>query len=232
MVKSFAIEIAAFLERRGVNGIVVACNTASSAALPELEQMFRIPVWGVVEPGVEAACRATRTKSVGVLGTAGTIASGAYQHLLEQRGLQVWAQACPMFVHLVEEGLANSAEARALAELYLAQCPNIDTLILGCTHYPLLRSIIQQVVGDSVTLVDGASGIADLVERWFPSEAHPQAPGRIVHYVTGDSAAYRHTAAVIGDVDGEIIPLDLTRLEQSIPCPPQSTFAASSLADR
>lgn len=217
MVRSFALEIAAFLEKQNVDGIVVACNTASSAALPELEEASRVPVWGVVDPGVDAACAVTRTRSVGVIGTQGTIASGAYQERLEKRGLKVWAQACPTFVHLVEEGLADSPEARLLAQFYLARRPTIDTLILGCTHYPLMRSTLRGVLGDSVVLVDGASRIADEVHRWFAADPQPHRTGHIVHYVTGDVTAYRHTASVIGGVDGEIVALDVTRL----PHPPR-----------
>ena len=148
MVIEFARGIAEFLCGLGVEGLVVACNTASAVALPALGERCAVPVWGVIDPGVEAAARATRSGSVGVAGTKGTIGSGAYQRRLEARGMKVWARACPMLVHVVEEGLADSEEAEILTRHYLEGRPEIDTLILGCTHYPLLRSVFQRVAGD------------------------------------------------------------------------------------
>ena len=163
MVAEFACGITEFLSRFGVEAVVVACNTASAAALPGLREEFPTPIWGVIDPGVEAACRMTRSGRVGVIGTKGTIGSGAYQRRLEACGLTVWARACPMFVHVVEEGLAASPEAELLASHYLADRPELDTLILGCTHYPLLREVIQRAVGDSVVLVDSAEVTAEVV---------------------------------------------------------------------
>jgi glutamate racemase len=107
MVVEFAYGITEFLRRMGVEGVVIACNTASASALPGLAGEFALPIWGVIDPGVETAARVTRTGRVGVIGTKGAIASGAYQRRLEQRGLMVWARACPMLVHIVEEGLAR-----------------------------------------------------------------------------------------------------------------------------
>ena len=147
MVVEFASGIARFLCGMGVELLVVACNTASAVALPGLAQSCPVPVWGVIDPGVEAATRATRSGHVGVIGTKATIASGAYQKRLEQQGLRVWAQACPMLVHLVEEGLADSPEAELLVAHYLSGRPQIDTLVLGCTHYPLLRTVLRRVAG-------------------------------------------------------------------------------------
>ncbi len=220
MVEEFAKEIGDFLCGLGVKGLVVACNTASAVALPSLIERSPVPVWGVIEPGVEAAARATRTGIVGVIGTKGTIGSRAYQRRLEQRGLEAWAQACPMLVHVVEEGLAESAEAELLVSEYLRNRPAIDTLILGCTHYPLLRGVIQRAVGDAVRLVDSAEVTAEAVSAAFqPVNGDGRgAPviqangGRVIHFVTGDPLAFAHTAAVIGGVEGEIIPLPVTEL--------------------
>ncbi len=156
MVTGYASEITDFLCERGVDAIVVACNTASAVALPELKQRCAIPVWGVVDAGVEAATQATRSGHVGVIATKATIASEAYQRRLEAHGLRVWARACPMLVHLVEEGLAESAEADVLVRHYLRGRPPIDTLILGCTHYPMLRAAVKRAVGAGVRLVDPA----------------------------------------------------------------------------
>lgn len=211
MVREFAREITAFLEQLDVSGIVIACNTASACALPDLCSQVSIPLWGVIEPGVEAARRATRTGHVGVIGTKGTIASGAYQERLRAAGLDVWAQACPMFVHLVEEGLADSEDARVLAAHYLSGMPDIDTLILGCTHYPVLAPVIQEIVGAGVMLVSSADVTAEVVANATPCHESDGA-GRVTHYVTGGVHAYQHTAEAIGGVEGKLIPLDVTRL--------------------
>ena len=214
MVRGFAREIAAFLAARGAEGIVVACNTASAVALEDLQREFSpLPVWGVIEPGVEAAVRATRSGKVGVIGTRGAIASGAYQQRLEARGLRVWARACPLFVHLVEENLADSPEAELLAHHYLDAHPDIDTLILGCTHYPVLMPVIARVLGPSVQLVESAGVTAESVALYSKAGlGRASGTGRITHFVTGDPIAYQHTAAVIGGVDGEIVALSVSQL--------------------
>jgi glutamate racemase len=211
MVRGFAAEIVSFLHQLDVAGIVVACNTASASALPDLAEESPVPVWGVIDPGVEAARRATRTGLVGVIGTKGTVASGVYQSKLEAAGLRVWAQACPMFVHLVEEGLADSDDARVLARHYLRDMPQIDTLILGCTHYPVLAPVIQEAVGEGVTLVSSADVTAEVVCA-SGVVTGAGGSGRVTHYVTGGVHAYQHTAETIGGVEGKVIPLDVTRL--------------------
>jgi glutamate racemase len=211
MVRLFAAEIAAFLQQMDVAGIVVACNTASASALPDLYDEVSVPVWGVIDPGVDAARRVTRSGHVGVIGTKGTIASGIYQRRMEAAGLRVWAQACPMFVHLVEEGLAESDDARVLARHYLGDMPEIDTLILGCTHYPVLAPVLQEVVGGTVTLVSSAEVTADVVAAAV-GNGSAGAPGSVTHYVTGGVPAYQHTAETIGGVEGRVIPVDVTRL--------------------
>ncbi len=212
MVVEFANGIAEFLCARGVEGLVVACNTASAVALPSLAGLCPVPVWGVIDAGVEAATRVTRSGKVGVIGTKGAIGSGAYQRRLHDRGMQSWAQACPMLVHVVEEGLADSPEADILVRQYLSGRPDVDTLILGCTHYPLLREVLQRAVGDSVTLVDSAEVTAEAVSRAFEPPPRSFSRGRVIHFVTGDPLAFAHTAAVIGGVEGDIIPLPVTEL--------------------
>jgi glutamate racemase len=212
MVVDFASGIAEFLCGLGVEGLVVGCNTASAVALPTLVANCPVPVWGVIDPGVEAATRATRTGHVGVIGTKGTIGSGAYQRRIEARGMQAWARACPMLVHVVEEGLADSPEAELLVRHYLGTPDGIDTLILGCTHYPLLRDVIQRVAGPGVALVDSAEVTAECVGAAFEASPVDAPRGRVVHFVTGDPVAFAHTAAVIGGVDGEIVPLPVTEL--------------------
>jgi glutamate racemase len=214
MVREFAYGIAGFLMELGVEGLVIACNTASAAVLPEMAQVAPIPVWGVIEPGVEAARRHARSGRVGVIGTKGAIASGAYQSRLQALGLQVWAKACPMLVHVVEEGLADSLEAEMLVRHYLEDRPELDALILGCTHYPVLRPLIQRVVGEDVHLVSSADVTAEMVGQTLGGNGDGSRAGRIVHFVTGDVLAYQHTAQVIGGVDGAIVALDVTTLAE------------------
>jgi len=196
MVARFAREIADLLCGVGVDGIVVACNTASAVALPGLTDRCRVPVWGVIDPGVEAATRAAAARRVGVVGTKGTIASGAYQRRLEARGLEVWAQACPMLVHVAEEGLADSGEAELLVRHYLSAMPAIDTLILGCTHYPLLRHAFEKAAS-GVRIVDSAEATAEAVSAAL-GETPDGGLGRVVYHVTGDPAAFAHTARLMG----------------------------------
>jgi glutamate racemase len=215
MVTQFASQITEFLLEKDVRGIVIACNTASAAALPELAARTAVPVWGVIDPGVEAALRATRSGSVGVIGTQGAIASGSYQQRLAAHGLNVWARACPLFVHLVEEGLADSPEAEVLAHHYLDDHPRVDTLILGCTHYPVLKPVLERVLGPGVELVSSDEVTAEVVRDALIASGDLEergVPGRVLHYVTGDPLAYRHTAAVIGGTDGRIVALDVTTL--------------------
>ncbi len=211
MVAQFSREIARFLVSRKAEALVIACNTASSAALPQLANELPIPVWGVIDPGVSAARSQSRGGITGIIGTQGAIASGVYQRKLEAAGLAVWAIACPLLVHVVEEGLAESPEAELLLRHYLADRPSgLDTLILGCTHYPVLRTAIARVVGPQVVLVDSASEISKVLESSLPEPAWRS--GKITHYVTGDALAYEHTAHVIGGVDGEIRTLNVTDL--------------------
>jgi glutamate racemase len=211
MVAAFACEIADYLCGLGVDGIVTACNTATAVALPQLQQQCSVPVWGVIDAGVEAATHATRSGSVGVIATRATIVSGAYQKRLEARGLRVWSQGCPLLVHLVEEGLAKSTEAELLVRHYLSGRPEIDTLILGCTHYPLLREVLQRVAGKNVVLVDSAEVTADAVSRTFGAPPQCFAQGRATYFVTGDPVAFEHTAQAIGGIDGEMVALTSLR---------------------
>jgi glutamate racemase len=215
MVREFAREITGFLEAKGAEGIVVACNTATAVALGDLQREFRLPIWGVIEPGVEAAVRATRSGYVGVIGTRGTIRSEAYQKRLEAKGLRVWAQACPLFVHLVEEDLAESEEAELLARHYLKDMPEIDTLILGCTHYPVLAGMLGRVLGPEVRLVESASVAAESVKAAL-GDGDRAGDGAITHFVTGDAVAYEHTAAVIGGVEGRIVAMPVSGLKAEL----------------
>ena len=153
-----------FLVERGVKAVVVACNTASAVALGEIETS--VPVWGVLEPGASRAV-AVNPERVGVIGTESTIRSEAYGRALRRLrpGIQVVARACPLFVPLVEEGWADDPIADEIAGRYLEplRTAGVDTVILGCTHYPLLKGCLQRVLGEPVTLVDSAAAVAEVV---------------------------------------------------------------------
>ena len=212
MVREFAYGITGYLREAGAVGVVIACNTASASALPELAGRSEIPIWGVIEPGVDAAARVTRTGRVGVIGTQGTIASGAYQRRLFERGLTSWARACPMLVHIVEEGLVQSPECDLLLRHYLCGSAGIDTLILGCTHYPIMRDAIRRVTGKAVSLVDSAEALSDAVNGSLGQDPPAGAPGRAVHLVTGDPLAFAHTASAFGEFEGEMVQLPVAEL--------------------
>lgn len=156
----FSRQIVRFLKSRGVKAIVVACNTASSYALEEVRKDEDIPVIGVINAGARAAVSATRNGKIGVIGTEGTIKSGTYGAVLREMkpGVEAFGRACPLFVPLVEEGLFHDSVTDEIASRYLSSLKEkyIDTLVLGCTHYPLLRSTVGKIMGDSVTLVNPA----------------------------------------------------------------------------
>ena len=205
MVRGFAREISLELLSRGVKGIVIACNTASAASLPALADELPVPVWGVLEPGVQAALRAAPGGRVGVLGTVGTVHTGAYQQRLAAGGCRVWAKACPLFVPIVEEGVSDTEIAKLVAQHYLGDAPPLDAVILGCTHYPALKPILTEVLGRaalrSPVLVDSAEATAAQVAADLTAldlKTDRRTPGSVQHLVTGDVASYRHTAAVLG----------------------------------
>src|SRR5438477_10924645 len=166
-VTRYSVENVEFLIAKGVKLLVVACNTASAVALDTLEARFAVPIVGVIEPGARAAAERTRNGRVGVIGTEATIASGAYTNALRalRPGVEIYTRPCPLLVPLAEEGWVDGAIPRGVVETYLATLrkSGIDTLVLACTHYPLLRAVIAEVMGDGVTLVDSAEETARAV---------------------------------------------------------------------
>ena len=156
----YSRQIINFLKTKNVKAIVIACNTASALALDVVREEIDIPIIGVVEPGARAALEITQTKKIGVIGTEGTIRSAMYEKIIQGRDLEatVIGKACPLFVPLVEEGFAKHKVTQEIIDYYLASFleTDIDSLILGCTHYPLLRSRIREYVGDRITLVNPA----------------------------------------------------------------------------
>lgn len=174
-VERYSLEIAEMLMEQNTKAIVVACNTASSVALTKLEQTCPVSVIGVIRPGAEAAISATRTGHIGVIGTRATIQSGAYEktlHGLDPK-VRVTSRACPLLVPLIEEGWLDDELTDRVITRYLAPLieQRIDTLVLGCTHYPLLSPAIERVLGGSITLVDSAQNCAAAVQRLLDRES-------------------------------------------------------------
>ncbi|NIA12974.1 MAG: glutamate racemase [Nitrospiraceae bacterium] len=163
----YARACAGILLERGIKILVVACNTASAYALDMLRDELDMPVIGVVEPGALEALHQTHNKRVGVIGTAGTVASGQYTDTIQSLdpNIEVFSKACPLFVPLAEEGWTDGEVPLAVARTYLADFAlrDIDTIVLGCTHYPLLKEVIGQAVGEGVVLVDSAEATAHAV---------------------------------------------------------------------
>ncbi|MCI5900423.1 MAG: glutamate racemase [Lachnospiraceae bacterium] len=159
-VLRYSRQIIRFLRTQEVKAIVIACNTASAYALDEVEKELDIPIIGVVKPGARVACEVTKNKKIGVIATEATIHSGIYTNFIKNQDpeIQVIGKACPLFVPLVEEGWLKDSVTFEVAGRYLRELmdQDIDTLILGCTHYPLLRSTLREVVGDKVSLVNPA----------------------------------------------------------------------------
>jgi glutamate racemase len=195
--RRFAREIAGYLQERDVKLIVVACNTATSAALPELQEQLTVPVLGVITPEAHTAVQATRNRRIGLLATAGTVAGGRYAELVHtlDAGVAFFPIACPGLVDLIEEDAPFEQTLEAVRE-YAAPLRDagVDTVILGCTHYPLIRPILQRVFGRDVTLVFSAEETAREVAETLARRGVENDPAREGSYrflTTGDPEAFR-----------------------------------------
>lgn len=197
-ITRYALENTLFLLQKGVKAVVVACNTVSATCLETLATNFRAPVVGVIGPAACEAVRRTLTRHVAVIGTAGTVNSGAYERALRaiDPGLRITALACPLFVPLVEEGFTEHAITRLAVTEYLAPLKgaDVDTLILACTHYPFLRQAISGYLGPHVGLVDSGPATAEtltqlLTERGLRTGA--AAPGRVRYYLSDFQPRFR-----------------------------------------
>jgi len=201
-VRRYSAEILAYLLQRGVKAVVVACNTSTAHALGYLQERSSVPVVGVIEPGARAAARATKTGTIGVIGTAGTIASGAYERAIKalRPDARVHSQPCPLFVPLVEEGWFEHPAAELIAREYLEPLKraNVDVLVLGCTHYPLLKPLVARVMGADVTLVDSAEETATAVSRELERLSLLANAGAHDHrfVVSDDESRFRKVGAV------------------------------------
>ncbi len=169
LIKEYSLQIADFLLDRGTKIIIVACNTATALALDTLQDKLDIPIIGVVRPGVNIALKLSKNGRIGVIGTISTISSGVYETELKaiNQSVEVASSACPLFVPLAEEGWLNEPATELIAKKYLEPInnANIDTLILGCTHYPLLKEVIQEAVSSKIKLVDSAQAMASETEK-------------------------------------------------------------------
>lgn len=208
-VARYSLQAAQHLIDRGIGMLVVACNTATAAALPDLKAKLSIPVIGVIEPGARAAVAVTRGR-VGVIATEGTVKSRAYTKAIQaiNRDIDVVESPAPLFVALAEEGWANTHVAREVAEIYLEPLidADIDTLVLGCTHYPILRGTIERVVGGEVTIVDSAETTAASVLAARPPTATSNGDGTHTFLVTDAEERFRRIA-------GEFLEQEIERLE-------------------
>jgi glutamate racemase len=168
-VIEYSIQDAKFLMSKNVKAIVVACNTASSVALQEIKDKFNMPVIGMIEPGARSAVSSSKNGKIGVIGTRATINNKAYSAEIKKLDpqIEVYEKACPLFVPLAEEGLIDHAATRLIADEYLKELreKEIDTLVLGCTHYPILADIIQKSIGDNVTLIDSGVASAEIIKN-------------------------------------------------------------------
>ncbi len=192
-IQRYSLECADFLLSFGIELLVVACNTASAYALDLLRESLAIPVVGVVEPGVEYALKISKGKRIGVIGTKGTVQSAVYQNLLREQGAQPIAKACPLFVPLVEEGIVKGRIAQSVVEYYLEELKDkVDTLILACTHYPLLKETIKEFMGD-VDVVDSAHAVAQKVKELARNEGN----GTLKLFFTDNSPNLSHLIELI-----------------------------------
>ena len=220
-VTRYSGQIVRFLETQDVKAIVVACNTASAYALEELEKEVDIPMIGVVKPGTRAALEATVNKKIGVIGTEATINSGIYSRYIKENDSDVTiiGKACPLFVPLVEEGLWEDPVTDEIARRYLTELVDsgIDTLILGCTHYPMLRSTVGKIVRQQVTLVNPAYETARelkalLAEQGLESEHRPELGTELYRFYVSDAAdkfqRFANSILTYGILSARVIRID------------------------
>ena len=206
-VARYAVEAAHYLESHGAQMLVIACNTATALALDQIKAAAHVPVVGVVEPGAEAAATATKNRKIVVIGTDATVSSHAYRKALEARGLTAREKACPLLVPLVEEGWVDHPVTDQVAHIYLAEAfadgfHNADTLVLGCTHYPLLKPLLHRVAPGHVTIVDSAESTARAVASHLRQLVPPpedseerRAAARLKFFATDSVEKFRRLGA-------------------------------------
>lgn len=199
-IVEYSVQNARFLIQQGIKTLIVACNTSSAVALDALRELTKIPIIGVIDPGSEVAVRSSKSGRIGVIGTEGTVRSEAYSKAIKalMPDAEVFSYACPLFVPLVEEGWQDHPIAFEVAQQYLQDLLDlkIDTLVLGCTHYPLLADTIAKIVGADITLVDSAEAIAQYLGMLIPPEHDGQA-GKDTFFVSDNEQKF---AALAGRI--------------------------------
>ena len=207
-VIQYSTNIANFLFAQNIKAIIVACNTASSVALETLVKQYSIPILNVVDPSVSKAIKYSKSKAIGVIGTETTILSGTYQEKIKKINIdiKVVTQACPLFVPIIEEGLINEKFSDCIAEYYLKifKKTPIDTLILGCTHYPLFKNIIQKHINSQVLVVDSAKATAEYVVQYLKNKRLLYKNTTILedkYYVSDKPTAFNHLAKAVLNLD-------------------------------
>jgi glutamate racemase len=217
-VARYAVGATQYLQERGAEMLVIACNTATALALPQIRQASSVPVEGVVEPGAERAATASHKKKVVVIGTEATVSSHAYQKALESRGVEAREKACPLLVPLVEEGWTDHPVTEQVSRIYLEEAfadgfTNADVLVLGCTHYPLIKRVLRHTAPTHVSIVDSAESTAHVVRERLKIEPLETAPGeehrqatRMKFFATDSVEKFRRLGSrflhhLIGDVE-------------------------------
>jgi glutamate racemase len=198
-VAKYACEAAQYLERQGAEFLVIACNTATALAIEQIRSAASVRVVGVIEPGAERAASSSRSGKVVVIGTEATICSHAYRNALAARQVETHEKACPLLVPLVEEGWVNHSVTEEIARIYLNEAFNdgfasADVLLLGCTHYPLLKPVLQRVAPSGVMLVDSAESTALAVRKMLGSDLRKTdavEEGQIRFFVTDSTEKFR-----------------------------------------
>lgn len=216
-VIEYAIQDTNFLLSKNVKAVVVACNTASSVAINELRKRFDIPVIGMIEPGASMAVKETKNNKIGVIGTRATINNNAYSAAIKslKSDTEVFEKACPLFVPIAEEGWINHKATYEIAEEYLKELRErqIDTLVLGCTHYPILSDVIQEVIGKDVTLIDSGVASSEIVRQEISRiglETNSSVPGRTSFYVSDIPTTFRQVAELfLGKPVDEVVKVDI-----------------------
>lgn len=209
-----------FLLDHDIKLIVAACGTASCVALPVLDKDFGVKIIGVTEPAVESAIKVTRNGRIGIIGTAGTIANGKYEKLIREKAphIKTFSKPCPLFVPLVENGLADHEITKITCRMYLQEIKDkdIDTLILGCTHYPMLKEVISEFMGDGVTLIDPGKETAHFVKKFLAEnnmEANCDKKAEHRYFVSDTVAGFEKTASLFMNqsIVGKVEKIDIEK---------------------
>lgn len=221
-VIDYSIQDTSFLLHKNVKAVVVACNTASSIAIPALREKFTVPVIGVILPGADMAVKETKNGRIGVIGTRATISNQAYSKAIKEidSKIEVFEKACPLFVPIAEEGWTHHRATYEIAEEYLKELKehDIDTLVLGCTHYPILADVIQDVIGKDVKLIDSGIATAEVVRSEINRigfETNSAGPGNLDLYVSDIPTTFKQVAELfLGKQINDVVKVDIENLHK------------------